>query len=321
MNVVVSHWSANAAVLAVVAGVGAVHLCGLRGVAVDARRRGRDMPRGLGREVAAFYGGLFVVVLALLSPLAYWSAQYIWVRSVQDVLLANLAPAFLVLGAPWLVLRRGLPFRLPRAHGPGRDPAAGRGAGSGRGGGSGRGAGWGREPDPGRVTRLARMSALTVIAFNVAWCCWHLPALYDGALRYPAVYAAEVVTYLGLGVAFWLQLIGSRPLSPALAPLRRVALLAGTIIVSTLLGMVLVFGYGLAYPGYAGPGHRVLSVVYDQQAGGAVLWVLVLLAYVTAGVALLIRWLNDEEAQALASGLDRLLKPAKPAWPSRPGLR
>jgi cytochrome c oxidase assembly factor CtaG len=61
--------------------------------------------------------------------------------------------------------------------------------------------------------------------------------------------------------------------------------------------------------------------LYDQQTGGAVLWVLVLPVYVTAGVALLIRWLNDEEAQALTSGLDRLLKPAKPAWPSRPGLR
>src|SRR5215467_1914413 len=87
---------------------------------------------------------------------------------------------------------------------------------------------------------------------------WHLPALYDGALRHPAEYAAEVVSYLGLGVAFWLQLIGSRPLSPAWAPLRRVALLAGTVIVSTLLGMVIVFGYGVAYPGYAGPGHRVV---------------------------------------------------------------
>jgi putative membrane protein len=308
MNVVVSHWSANAAVLAVVATVTAVHLRGLHGVAADARRRGGDTPHGLGREVAAFYGGLFVVVLALLSPLAYWSAHYIWVRSVQDVLLANLAPAFLVLGAPWLVLRRGLPFRLPRAHGPGRSPGPGRGTEPARG------------TEPGRAARLARMSVLTVVAFNVAWCGWHLPALYDGALRYPAAYAAEVVTYLGLGVAFWLQLIGSRPLSPALAPLRRVALLAGTVIVGTLLGMVLVFGYGLAYPGYAGPGHRVLSVVYDQQAGGAVLWVLVLPAYVTVGVALLIRWLNDEEAQALAAGFDRLLKPAKPAWPTRSGL-
>ena len=294
MNVVVSHWSANAAVLAAVAAVTAVHLRGLHGVAADARRPGEDLPRGLGRDVAAFYGGLCVVVLALLSPLAYWSAHYIWVRSVQDVLLANLAPAFLVLGAPWLVLRRGL-LRRPQA----RDP----------------------EPRPRPSASPAWLAVAAVIAFNMAWCGWHLPALYDGALRYPAVYTAEVVSYLGLGVAFWLQLIGSRPLSPPLAPLRRVALLAGTVIVSTVLGMVLVFGYGLAYPGYAGPGHRVLSVVYDQQTGGAVLWVLVLPAYVTVGVALLIRWLNDEEAQALTSGLDRLLKPAKPAWPSRPGLR
>ena len=298
MNVVVSHWSANAAVLAVVAVVVAVHARGLRGVAADARRTGEGTPRGLGWEAAAFYGGLLAVVLALLSPLAYWSHLYIWVRSLQDILLANVATVFLVLGAPWLVLRRGLEFR--------RSPAGSAGM-------------------PGPATRpaasRARLAVGTVVAFNVVWCGWHLPPLYDGALRYPAVYAAEVVSYLGLGVAFWLVLIGSRPLSPVLPPLRRVMLLAGTVVVGTLLGMVLVFGYGVAYPSYIGAGHHVLSVVYDQQAGGAELWVLVLPVYVTAGVALLIRWLNDEEAQALASGLDRLLKPAKPAWPSRPGLR
>src|SRR5262249_5272071 len=236
MNVVVSHSPANAAVLAVAAAVTAVRLRGLHGMAADAGWRGGDLPRGLGREVAAFYGGLCVVVLALLSPLAYWPAHYLWVRSVQDVLLANLAPAFLVLGAPWLVLRRGLPFRIPRANGPGRCP------------------GPGHDADLRRAARLARMRAFRVIAFSVAWWGWPLPARYDGALRHPAEYAAEVVSYLGLGVAFWLQLIGSRPLSLAWAPLRRVALLAGTVIVSTLLGMVLVFGYGFAYPGCAAPG-------------------------------------------------------------------
>jgi putative membrane protein len=298
MNVVVSHWSANAAVLAVVAVMTAVHVRGLRGVAADARRQGEGTPRGLGREAAAFYGGLLAVVLAVASPLAYWSARYIWVRSLQDLLLANVAPAFLVLGAPWLVLRRGFPLRRrPRSAASAPGP----------------------RPDAGQAR--ARLAVGTVVAFNVAWCGWHVPVLYDGALRYPVVYAAEVVSYLGLGMAFWLVLIGSRPLSPVLPPLRRVMLLAGTIVVGTLLGMVLVFGNGVAYPGYIGPGHHVLSVVYDQQAGGGVLWVLVLPVYVTAGVALLVRWLNDEEAQALASGLDRLLKPAKPAWPSRPGLR
>jgi cytochrome c oxidase assembly factor CtaG len=298
MNVVVSHWSANAAVLAVVAVAVAVHVRGLRGVAADARRKGEGTPRGLGREAAAFYGGLLAVVLAVASPLAYWSARYIWVRSLQDLLLANVAPAFLVLGAPWLVLRRGFPLRRrPRSAASVPGP----------------------RPDAGQAR--ARLAVGTVVAFNVAWCGWHVPVLYDGALRYPVVYAAEVMSYLGLGMAFWLVLIGSRPLSPVLPPLRRVMLLAGTIVVGTLLGMVLVFGNGVAYPGYIGPGHHVLSVVYDQQAGGGVLWVLVLPVYVTAGVALLVRWLNDEEAQALASGLDRLLKPAKPAWPSRPGLR
>ena len=162
---------------------------------------------------------------------------------------------------------------------------------------------------------------LAVIAFNVVWVGWHVPVLYDAALHHPAVYAAEVVSYIGLGVVLWLQLIGSRPLSPALTPLRRVTLLAGTIVVGTLLGMVLVFGYGLAYPAYLATGHHVQSVVFDEQTGGAVLWTLMLPAYVTVGIALLIRWLKDEEAQALAAGLDRLLKPAKSAWPSRPGLR
>ena len=99
---VVSHWSANTAVLAVVAIVVAVHARGLRGVAADARRRGEGTRRGMGWEATACYGGLLVVILALLSPLAYWSASYIWVRSLQDVLLANVAPVFLVLGAPWL---------------------------------------------------------------------------------------------------------------------------------------------------------------------------------------------------------------------------
>jgi len=301
MNVVVLHWSANAAVLAVVAVAVAVHARGLRGVAVDARRRGEGTPRGIGWQAAAFYGGLLVVLLALLSPLAYWSHLYIWVRSLQDILLANVAPVFLVLGAPWLVLRRGLAFPRPPA-GDAGPLRAGNAA-----------------PRP--AASRARLAVGTVIAFNVVWCGWHLPPLYDGALRYPVVYAAEVVSYLGLGVAFWLVLIGSAPLSPVLAPLRRVMLLAGTVVVGTLLGMVLVFGYGVAYPSYLGAGHHVLSVVYDQQAGGAVLWVLVLPVYVTAGVALLIRWLNDEETEALTSGLDRLLKPAKPAWPSRPGLR
>jgi len=293
MTLVASHWSANAAALAAVGVVAAVHLRGTLAVAGDARCRGEGVPRGLWREAVIFYAGLLVVLVALVSPVGYWSHRYIWVRSVQDLLLANVAPALIVLGGPWLALRRG----------PGFPPAGVSSSAAAL-------------PAPG----WARLPVLAVIAFNVVWVGWHVPVLYDAALRHPAVYAAEIVCYLGLGVLLWLQLVGSRPLSPALTPLRRVMLVAGTITVGTLLGMVLVFGYGLAYPAYLGAGQHVQSVVYDQQTGGAVLWVLMLPAYVTVGIALLIRWLNDEESQALTAGFDRLLKPAKSAWPSRPGL-
>jgi len=293
MTIVASYWPANAAALAAVGVVAAVHLRGTLAVAGDARGRGEGVPRGLWREAVIFYAGLLVVLVALVSPVGYWSHRYIWVRSVQDLLLANVAPALIVLGGPWLALRRGLGF-----------PPAGVSSSAAA------------LPAPG----WARLPVLAVIAFNVVWVGWHVPVLYDAALRHPAVYAAEIVCYLGLGVLLWLQLVGSRPLSPALTPLRRVMLVAGTITVGTLLGMVLVFGYGLAYPAYLGAGQHVQSVVYDQQTGGAVLWVLMLPAYVTVGIALLIRWLNDEESQALTAGFDRLLKPAKSAWPSRPGL-
>jgi cytochrome c oxidase assembly factor CtaG len=159
------------------------------------------------------------------------------------------------------------------------------------------------------------------VAYNVAWCAWHLPAAYDAALTHPAVYAAEIISYLGLGIAFWLQLIGSAPLAPALAPLRRLMVLGGTVVVGTILGMVLVFGSHLGYPGYLAGGRPAAAVLADQQAAGGVLWVLMLPSYAIAAVALILRWLGDEESDAFGSGLDRLLKPAKPAWPSRPGLK
>jgi putative membrane protein len=159
-------------------------------------------------------------------------------------------------------------------------------------------------------------------AFTVAWCGWHVPVLYDAALRYPVVLAAEVVSYLGVGVLFWLQLIGSRPLAPRFRPLQRVMLIAATVVTSSILGMVLGFGANVMYPAYRGAGHHhLLTVVADQQLGGAILWVLVLPPYIIAGVALLLRWLNDEESEALALGFDRLLRPPRSAWPTRTGLR
>jgi len=85
--------------------------------------------------------------------------------------------------------------------------------------------------------------------------------------------------------------------------------------------MVLVFGSGVLYPGYLSRQHGAVSLVADQQVGGAVLWVLPLVPYFVAMVALLVRWLDDEESADMATGLDRLLNPARSGWTTWPGLR
>jgi putative membrane protein len=302
-----SYWSANVAVLVVYAVVAVTHLLGMRDAATAARRRGRSLGPGLLAQAASFQIGLLMVLLALVSPMGYWSQRLIWVRNLQDVVLAVVAPALIVLGAPWLPLARGAGLGRRRHH-QDEDESAVAGDGDGQTGGGSAQPGWRALP------------ILITVVFCVTWWVWHLPGPFDAALRSPALYAAEVVTYLAVGILFWLQLIGSRPLSPQLAPLNRVALLVAAAASGTVLGLVRAYGPGVAYPAYLGLGHSVSSVVSAQQAGGAILWVFPLIPFSIVAVALAVRWLEDDEAGVTAADFDRLLK-HKSAWPSRPGLR
>ena len=140
------------------------------------------------------------------------------------------------------------------------------------------------------------------------------------AQRTQALYAIEVVSYLTAGILLWLQLIESPPLRPQLAPLRRVVLVLAVATSGTVLGLIRVYSAGLVYPVYLGFRHHVLSVVADQQVGGAVLWVIPLVPLSVLAVALAIGWLQDEESEATAAGIDRLLR-QNSAWPSGPGPR
>jgi cytochrome c oxidase assembly factor CtaG len=253
------------------------------------------LPAGLTREVISFYAGLLLLVLAVVSPLGYWAGTFIWVRVLQDIVLGVYAPPLLVLGAPWLVLWRG----LGRTWHPQATMAA--------------------APVP---PRLRSWPVAVTALFILVWCGWYVPALYDAGVHHPVVLAVQAVTTLAAGTALWLQLIGSRPYRPQFGPLYRVMLLAAIVLCGTILGMVLSFGANVLYPVYLGVGHHhLLSVVFDQQSGGSELWVLVLVPYLIAGIALLIRWLNEEESQALSLGLDRMLRAPKSTWPTRTGSR
>jgi len=293
MSPVLAHWSAVWPAAAFYLAVAGAHLAGtLRGGLGGAAGR-----RAVIGEAALFQGGLLLALLAIVSPLRYWSGIYIWVRAVQDLVLAIVAPGLIVVGAPWPALARFVGRRQI-----GQQVLDGPAAGQ-------------------RRPWWLRWPLATVVAFNVIWLGWHLPALFDKVPASAAAAALEYVLYLGAGVLFWLQLIGSRPWTPTARPMRRIALLVGTVAADTILGMVLVFGSGVFYRYYGNSSHHVMTLVDDQQLAGAVLWMGVLPPMITAALAVLIRWLNDEESADLSAGIDRLLTQRSSAWPSRPRFR
>src|SRR5215475_4586616 len=301
MNMV-SHWSANVAALAVYAVAAAAHLLGMRGEATGSGPP--RQPHRLARAVV-YQAGLLLALLAVVSPMGYWSYRFIWARSLQDVILAIAAPALIVLGAPWGPLSRGLRLsgRLHR-----QDQGTATDAGDGDAARRNRAAGW--RPWPVAVA----------VAFCAIWWAWHLPALFDAALHSSVVYALEVASYVAAGTLLWLQLADSPTLRPQLSPLRRVGLLLGVAASGTVLGLIRVYSSGLAYPAYLGFRHHVLDAISDQQVGGAVLWVIPLVPFSIVAVALAVGWLSEDESEATAADFDRLLR-HKSAWPSRPGLR
>ena len=307
MNVVVSNWSANVVALAAYAVAAVTHLLGVRDAATDARRQGRSLPPGQVRRAVAFQAGLLLAVLAVVSPIGYWSYRYIWVRNFQDVILTIAAPALIVLGAPWLPLRRGLGLA-----GRDRRPAGAPGAPNEPGGSDAAARDW----SPGWPV----LPIVVTVMFCAAWWVWHLPGPFDAAVRSPAVYALETITYLAAGILMWLQLVESPPLRPQLPPLRRIALVLVLAASGTVLGLIRAYGPGVAYPAYLDSGRSVAAVVSDQQAGGAILWVIPLIPLSILAVGLATRWLSEEESEPSAADFDRLLK-HKSAWPSRPGLR
>jgi putative membrane protein len=230
------------------------------------------------REAAVFQLGLALIVAALVSPLGYWSTVYLSARAGQELAVAVFGPGLLVLGAPWAALRLR----------------------------------------PGLLSRLAAFPLAGVVAANVVWIAWQLPLLADPARGNAVVRLAEYVTYVLAGVVFWFQLISSRPFAQQTPPLRRFALLTGTVAAFTVVGMVLVFGDNKMYPAWGGALHTAMSAVDDQQLAGAILWMGMLIPLVAAGVALLMEWFSKEESAELAAGLDRLLTPRRHDWPSRP---
>src|SRR6201995_5721459 len=236
-----------------------------------------------------FYAGLLVLLLAVDSPIDYWSDSYFMVHMVQHLLLMFAAPSLVVAGAPGQPLLDGLPGRSGKAVT--RSVLAG---------------GWSR---PARtVFTFLTGPVVAVVLFNLAMVVWHIPAAFDLAADNSAVHIwLEHGSFFVTGVLFWLQFIPSPPFRSRMPLLGRAAALLATNVVMIFIAMSLsVFATHSVYAPYDHVPGVTLPAFADQQIGAASLWVCGDFWALPTMIITIRKLLNDEAGGGPA--LDRFVR-------------
>ena len=241
------------------------------------RRPARSVDRW---RTAAFAGGLGAILVALDSPLDGLADELFWVHMTQHILLIGVATPLLALARPWMRMWRGVPAGVRRpvmrsiARGPRWAPAR-------------------------RAAGFAGGALASWLIFNVSFCAWHLPALYDAALRSPPVHALEHFTFFATALLFWTRVIDSPPWRSPLSEPVKIAYLASTLVVGWVLAIVLALATSPLYSAYSAEASRPgqISALTDQQLAAGVMWVPGSLAYTIAIVLIAYRLLEPPQAR------------------------
>jgi putative membrane protein len=294
MHYIVDNWSFDPFVI-LVAVVAAWHETGLYRLAKRSRpERTRE------RRIRSlwFYAGLAVLLLAVVSPIDYWSDSYFMVHMVQHLLLMFAAPSLIVAGAPGQPLLEALPGRSGKTVTRSVLTMS-----------------WSR---PARAVFAFLTGPVVAVAlFNLAMVVWHIPVAFDLAAGNPAVHIwLEHGSFFAAGVLFWLQFIPSPPFRSRMPLLGRAVALLATNVVMIFIAMTLsIFATHSVYPPYAHVPGVTLPAFADQQAGAAILWVCGDFWALPTMIITIRKLLNDETGAGTA--LDHFARSGSRAAASR----
>ena len=242
----------------------------------------RQAPRrfGVGRLVA-FLSGLAALAVALESPLHALGALLLQAHMVQHLLLMMVAPPLIWLGAPLSPLLRGLPRRMRRAW-------------------AGPLLAW---PPLARLGRAVVHPAVAWVAFVLSTWAWHTPALYQRALASEAWHHAQHVCFLGTGLAFWWAVVPPWPSRWAWPRWALLVYLVFADLQNTVLAAWLAFADRVIYPAYEMvPRLWGISVLDDQAAAGAIMWVPGSVAFLVPAALCVVRMLSPPVAAPREAG-------------------
>jgi cytochrome c oxidase assembly factor CtaG len=216
------------------------------GLALGARRGGISRPR-----LAAGALGVLLVFAAFftqLEPLA--NHTFLWAHLLQNVVLAEWAPALLVLAIPATLASRVAGFPLFRPF-------------------------------------------VALPLWLAAYYTWHLPWIYDAALRHPhSLLHVEHLVYLAAGVCVWWPVVHGRASAGAKA-----AYLFAAFVLASPLGLLLALIPRAIYPFYVhAPRTWGPSPLGDQQLAGVTMAAEEAVVFFGAFAGFLLRFLADEQA-------------------------
>ncbi|HZM28777.1 MAG TPA: cytochrome c oxidase assembly protein [Gemmatimonadales bacterium] len=222
-------------------------------------------------RLAAFLGGLACLCAAILPPLDEAADTRLSAHMMQHILLLTVSPALLLLGDPLLLLVRGLPdsFRRTFVAGLARQR-------------------WLRRAMHSLVHPLVALLVSSVIFWS-----WHVPALYQLALRVPAIHVVEHVSFFAGGLLFWYPVVQPWPSRPKWPTGAVIPYLLAADVQNTVLAALLTFSDRVLYPFYEFHSRAAEAAALDDQVlAGVIMWVPMSLAYLVPAALLTIRLLS-----------------------------
>jgi cytochrome c oxidase assembly factor CtaG len=115
---------------------------------------------------------------------------------------------------------------------------------------------------------------VAVPVWAVNFYMWHLPALYQAALRHELLHVLEHATFLAFGIAVWMALLGPLPKPHWFSNGASLVYTLVVRLIGTVLANAMIFGGTPWYPYYgAGDAQWHISRMADQVAAGGLMMV------------------------------------------------
>jgi len=226
------------------------------------RRSGRAVAKW---RVLSFVAGVLLLVAVQIGPVDSLADEMLMVHMTQHIIIGDFCSLLIVLGLTGPVLAPLLQIR---------------------------------------VTRPLRTLANPIVAL-VLWAVdlytWHLPLLYQLAIRHDLVHALEHACLLWFGALLWLGLIGPLPKPAWFQGWAGVGYVTAIRFLGAVLANALIWAQAVFYPVYrASDAARGLNPVSDQNIAGGIMMVEQVILTVILFAWVFLRFAKrDEERQQL----------------------